>query len=452
MLTLLPNRETGDGPRRYPECSIRRSCIVAAISPCDRFASGSPTQAASLSEIASHPADAVLVIEPKLLAAFDQSAEQLWRLFPPGQSALVALVSRRPAPSFEVSSDGLVCSFMCSPALFRQLIARTGEVAAQSLCFELFEAVLNGELEPSCVLARQIPDPVAAVLPPDSTPPAALLMAHRGDQNHLRTALRYLHKCTGSRLQIRIGLDVKDSREYRALRREYPAVEFFRCNPVPVGPYVIRQALADRSTEALLTLQDSDDIPCSDRFQTLAAHLASSGCDMIGSHELRVDEIRREVVVMRFPLDVIASLHHGPSHAFLHATCMIRRKAFLAAGGLSTNQLVANDTQFLMRAFFYLRIRNVDEFLYIRRRHGGSLTVAPKTANGNPLRLRLDARWRADFEAIKQGAIKLEKSSLRPMHSSRPYSVRRLPPFGTTQIARLPHMSPGAFAAPEHTA
>jgi hypothetical protein len=381
--------------------------------------------AASLFEIA-HGADAVAVIDEQLHQAFQLSAETLWRMLPLNRPAVIVLAPRRPPPALECSSDGLVSSFLCSASVFRKLVAIIGDIAPRNLCFELLQAVLNGAIEVDRILVRQIPDPAPACLAAPPKERAALVMAHRGQEQHLRAALTYLSKSKGLDLRVRVGLDVDEPNDYRAVRRDYPQVEFFRVNPPPVGPYVIRHELANRSQERLLTLQDSDDISCSDRFVTLHANMCATGCDMIGSHELRVDEIRREVVMMRFPVDVTASLRECPCHALLHATLMIKREAFFAVGGLSTDQMVASDTQFLMRAFFHLRIRNVDEFLYIRRRHGDSLTVAPKTANGNPLRRHLDALWSADFEAVKRGQIRLEESSLRPLRGAATYHIQRL--------------------------
>lgn len=227
-------------------------------------------------------------------------------------------------------------------------------------------------------------------------------------------------------MKVRVGLDVEDACTYEKLATTCRAAEFFRFHPTPVGPYVIRQALAEASIEPWLSLQDSDDLSCSDRFASLLHVMRATGCGIAGSHELCLDEIRAVVYPVRYPIDSSAALAIRPNHALLHATLMARRGVFFQSGGLSTNYVIANDTQFLLRLFFTTTIRNVDEFLYIRRRHTASLTNAPETVVGNPLRRRLNAQWSADFEAIKRGELKLENSSLRPMHRSEPYDLKRL--------------------------
>jgi hypothetical protein len=186
----------------------------------------------------------------------------------------------------------------------------------------------------------------------------------------------------------------------------------------------------------LICLQDSDDLSCYDRFTILSEALAETGCDVIGSHELCLDEIRVMVYPVRYVVDSSAALALCHCHALLHATLMARREAFFGCGGLSTHHIVANDTQFMLRAFFTARIRNVDEFLYIRRRHPASLTNAPETVHDNPLRRSLNAQWTADFETVKRGEMKLEHSSLRTMRRSEPYRMERLLPVGE----RMPHV------------
>ena len=214
--------------------------------------------------------------------------------------------------------------------------------------------------------------------------------------------------------------------EYAAFPAEYPGVEFVKFSPAPVGPYVIRQELAENSAEPLLTLQDSDDLSCYDRFVMLSDALAETGCDIVGSHELCLDEIRAVVQPVRFPLDGTAALAICANHALLHGALMTYRRVFFDLGGLSTDLIIANDTQFLLRAHFNSSIRNVDEFLYIRRRHAASLTNTPETIFDSPLRRRLSSVWTRDFDAIKRGELKIEDSSLRPLRRLEPWRAERI--------------------------
>lgn len=405
--------------------------IVAGISGRHCVSHSGNTSTPNLSGVLEEPIDSVLILARRSYAEFLESADLLLKLVLTAQSTLVILVPREAAPTdVDVTSDPDVSSLLCTPGMLKQLIALRPDLSPRDACYELLEAILNGDIsDVDHIFVRQIPDtssgPITAIC---SDGPTALLMAHRGRRRHLRIALRYLLRCRGVPLRIRVGLDIDTPAAYDNLIQEHPEVDFFRASPSPAGPFVIRQDLATRSPEPLLAFQDSDDLSCTDRFASLSDEMSSTHCDMIGSHELRVDESRRTVTAVRFPLDVSAALKTGPCHALLHATLMITRSAFFSAGGLSTDQIFASDTQFLLRAFFYLKIRNVDKFLYIRRRHRDSLTAAPATAFGSPLRSRLGRQWSADFEKVKCGELKLEDSSLSTSVTSRQFRIERVFP------------------------
>jgi hypothetical protein len=380
----------------------------------------------SLREVAGN-SDAVVVFDERIAGEIDDSIAALWEEIPRDETAFIALVPRMAAPQIDSSYCTPISSFLCSSEVFARFLDRGIDCRARTLCFALLQAIADGAVEVDRLLVRQIPFFQRRVYGRE-TAAKALVLPHRGDPAFLRAALKYIGKSAGNPPAIRVGLDVGDTAGFGAFPDEYPGVEFFDFSPAPVGPYVIRQELAERSPEPILTLQDSDDLSCYDRFAALGDALAETGCDIIGSQELCLDEVRSLVQPVRFPVDSSAALALRANHALLHATLMTRRSAFFRAGGLSTDLIIANDTQFLLRAFFNASIRNVDEFLYIRRRHSRSLTNAPETVVDNPLRRRLDWEWKVDFEAIKRGELKMENSKLRPMRRTDAWKVERLWP------------------------
>jgi hypothetical protein len=404
-----------------------RRWLAAGLSRGDSLTDSASQDVPSLATLIEHSASAVLFLESSLRSAFDESVGTLWQDIPEKESTLIVLVPREAAPVDDPYYGDPATSFLCSASVFREYLALQVDCWPQTICFALLRAIADGIINVDRLLVRQLPETRQRTLC-DGAVSKALLMPHRGDPRHLRSALSYLGRTAGNSLSINVGLDVEDSSEFSGLVEMYPRVKFFQSRPAPVGPYVIRQELAERSSELLICLQDSDDLSCYDRFTILSEALAETGCDVIGSHELCLDEIRVMVYPVRYVVDSSAALALCHCHALLHATLMARREAFFGCGGLSTHHIVANDTQFMLRAFFTARIRNVDEFLYIRRRHPASLTNAPETVHDNPLRRSLNAQWTADFEAVKRGEMKLEDSSLRTTRRSEPYRMERLLP------------------------
>lgn len=399
--------------------------FAAALRRTDTFLPKSPVTSCSLIEL-SAASEAVLVFDELASGEMDESLAALWEDVPDGQTAFVALVSRRPAPQVDPAYCEPISSFLCSSEVFTRFLQLGTNPCAKTLCFAVLRAIAEGDIEVDRLVVRQIPLHHPRVY--GVTAPKAVILPHRGSETYLRAALKYLGKTAGNSFTLRAGLDVEDVAPYAAWSGEYPGAEFFHFDPAPVGPYVIRQELAERSPEPFLALQDSDDLSCYDRFTVLSDALAEFD-GIVGSHELCLDEIRGLVQPVRFPLDCSAALKLCPNHALLHATLMTRRETFFETGGLSTHLQIANDTQFLLRAYFRTVIRNVDEFLYIRRRHATSLTNSPETIYDNPLRRRLNSEWTGDFNAIKRGEMTLERSSLRPMRRTEPWGVERLVPL-----------------------
>ena len=370
------------------------------------------------------PGEQVAVLDPSLLADFEDCFRQVLDEIPAALRTLVVLTKWYRAPLRGEREDEVVTSFVCSTSVLEDLREIDPECPPDQLCYALLEAILNGLLSVDRILVRQLP--YAPAPPPVESEAASLIMAHRGRYRHLDTSLHYLTCTGGLDLRVRVGLDCEPPEAYEGLARRYPQVEFYNLQPAPLGPYVIRQELAKRSTEPLMAFHDSDDVSCFDRFSSLYGEMQRTGCDLIGSHELRVDEIRRCVLAVRFPLDASAGLSTAYDHVLLHPTSMVKRESFFAAGGFSTNHPISGDMQFLLRAYFSLKIRNADGFLYIRRRHPAALTVAPETNMQAPLRVRLNRAWRSSFWEVKAGAVRLEDSELRPIAGTDRYGLHPL--------------------------
>jgi hypothetical protein len=414
------------GPNRILAAGIRRT---EEPSP-DASYWRSPRNTHSLGDLANQ-VDAVLLFEDRLAADIAESVAALLHEIPSGETGFIALVPRAEAPAIDAHYCEPITSFLCNASVFSKFLGMGIDCHVETICFAVLRAIANGDMDVDRLLVRQIPHAQHRVISRD-TGPAALVLPHRGDASFLHASLKYIERAAGKHVKARVGLDVGDETEYALFPEKHPGVDFFRFGPAPVGPYLIRQELAERSPEPYLILQDSDDLSCYDRFAVLGEALAQTGIDgvngidIVGSHELCLDEMRALVQPVRFPLDSSGSLAVCANHALLHATLMCHREAFFRAGGLATNLIIASDTQFLLRAYFSTRIRNVDEFLYIRRRHATSLTNAPETIYDNPLRRRLSAEWTRDFDAVKRGELQLESSTLWPLRRLEPFEIELL--------------------------
>jgi len=403
--------------------------------------------------------DVIAVLEPGTRSAFIKAAPELLADVRGETNWLTILVPWKEPPLLGRRSDGAVRSFIAAAPVVCRLIARLHPPAIEDLSYLLLHAVLNGELTVPRLCVRQIGRPSGRSTTFPLASATAVIMAHRGDPAYLRTALEFIDRAASSAMvTVKVGLDLADLDTYIPVAAEFDRHKVFAIDEPPTGPYVIRQALIEGSTEDLLVFQDSDDVSSYDRFDVQYTELTTSTVDLVGCHELEVDEIKRRVEAFRFPRDVSAALAqddcaaecHKEEEPLLHATAMMRRRAFVNAGGLSTDQRIANDTQFMLRAYFSVGMRNSDEFLYIRRRHPHALTVAPRTAAGCELRRSLAAAWSSDFEKVKHGTLSLAASSLRVRPSARPHTLQPLAVAGQAAAVKTAgHLVAASIASGE---
>ncbi len=379
--------------------------------------------ASELTIVCPERRDPIVVLDRSTAPLFEKYADRVGAEFRGGVRTVVILVPWQASPDSYQRMDDAVHSFACSSAIHEDLLSIDPACPPGQLCFSLLEAMLNGNIAVDRVVVRQLPFPEQFSDRKVEPVPASVIMAHRGRPGYLQTSLHYLEKANGLDVRVRVGLDGEEPADYAGLATRYPRTEFYNLQPVSLGPYVIRQELALRSAEPLLAFHDSDDISCTDRFSALYREMQRTRSELVGCHELRVDEINREVLAVRFPLDATEGLRRCYGHALLHPTSMITRDGFLQAGGFSTNLAISSDTQFLLRCYFKLRIRNVDGFFYIRRRHPAALTVAPDTNMDAPLRVYLTKCWEKNFEDVKRRRIGLDQSALRPMRTTAKFEL-----------------------------
>lgn len=252
-----------------------------------------------------------------------------------------------------------------------------------------------------------------------------VIIPHRGNGFYLKNVLHFLSHIKG--IVQYVGIDQKIDERVAQIIKKNTKISFYNFSPSPVGPYVVRNTLIDQGKNELIFFQDSDDFPCSDRFEQISDFMYHNGCELCGSHELRMDYYTKTVLAVRFPIDVTGALKRDPWHPLLHPSSAIDRKSFYACNKLSQERTFGNDTKFLRYCYFIMKnIKNIDEFLYIRKLHPNSLTTSPDTMIGSEIRENLLDLWNTDFELIKSGQLKLEDSSLCYEDSPFPFEFTKL--------------------------
>ena len=360
--------------------------------------------------------DYIMVLKFEFSHAFSnpnikQIIYSLESIYDNDQNTIVILTNKKDPPIFNESADEYVSSFGCSFHHFKNIISNVtrSEFLRKDMLFIVLDQISNGKSGLEKILIRQIPMQIEEL---STNAYCDVIIPHRGENAFLGNLLFFLQQLPN--LHIYNGIDQDLTDDILKLKQRFPASEFYNFVPNPVGPYVIRNYLIDVSINDLIFFQDSDDIPCADRFYKIGDYIKKTGCQLCGSHELRIDYFEKTVRAHRFPINAGCALEAGPWHPLLHPSSAITREAFYLCHKLSEERTFGNDTKFLLHSFFFLSsIHNVDEFLYIRRRHPNSLTTSPETMIDSPIRKKLLHTWNHDFERIKYGELSLENSSLQ---------------------------------------
>jgi hypothetical protein len=318
------------------------------------------------------------------------------------------LVPHKPAPVAGARHDGEVTDFVCTPELFRKALARR----FGSLCYDVAAAAL-GYSQPVRISVNGSPWVAGGA-------EVAVIIPHRGSTDRLRACLLHsMAACPAAKFFV--GIDEPVTAAHYDIVEQFPDAGFFAVQPGHAGPYVIRQFLIERTESDFIAFLDSDDAACAGRFDVQIQAAMNSGADICGCHELRLEDATGTVEAVRYPGDVNAALGDPIAHVQLAPTTIVRREAFLRAGGFSTRRRFASDREFLLRANITAKIINCDAFLYVRLRHKDSLTMDPATAPGSRYRRRFTELWERDARAISAGAKSLESSALRPRHLLKTY-------------------------------
>jgi hypothetical protein len=341
--------------------------------------------------------------------------------------ALGFVIVHRAPPERGTRDDGPVRSFLCSTDFYRDIHRQA--FADERSAFRAAKAVLGRCSGWVGLHALQWPVPRTATSRLWGTParadaaPVTWLIVHRGDPAWLDATLRHVRVGCGGRDVVWVCLDEPRSRSHDDLVAAHPHVHFWRGAPSGLGPYVARHLLGSAALTRLLVFQDSDDLPMRNRRRELVQALTGrepTWSDRTSCASTTGAQGHRHPIPARRQ----RGARTGDQHPLLHPTSVVRVDAFRRSGGFSTARRFGADLQFLLRAHFSMRIRNVDAFLYLRWKRPGSLTTSPGTGLGEPERAALARRWKDDFVDARRGTRHLQASSLAAEHREDLHRVR----------------------------
>ena len=370
------------------------------------------------------------LVEPNVAPLLDAGLERLF-LADGGEDRLVILVPPAPPPQESRRKEPPTRSFLASREIFRK--ARLAECDPREWCFRALKWAIAGPGLTTEVEVVHKPTSESLATPVGS---CEAILSHRGPERYLRVCVQSLQRQSYPN-QVTIALDQKyDCRRLLAEISDRGDVNVFQVGPSPLGPFVGLHVLSHLSGADFIARHDSDDVSLRRRVETLLATAQATGAGMVGSHELQLHEIDREVLPVRYPIDVSAELGRvGARHQALLPTMLLRRDVIDRVGGFSTDRIYGHDVAFWLSASLQVKIVNADEFLYLRRRRAGSLTMRADIGNGSAIRHIHRKQRRQHFDEITAGRLRLQDSALAVRHRVSPVTFRDLRSGRAWQVA-----------------
>ena len=273
------------------------------------------------------PRDAVGfgVLEPTT-AVLLETAQRCHSQAGRGVSRMTLIVAPREAPLDDQRRDDDVLSFLATADLLNRIDVRNSP--AETWCFQLLHSILSAsrmkvDIQ---VIHKEEELPAAPAAPSYSFD---VIIPHRGLERHLRLCVdSIIRQQANTRISVAIDQKPRCAKFLNDVR-DNPSVRAYRLSPSPVGPYVARHRFGCEANADFLVWQDSDDVSLPSRLATLAAAATDHDAGVVGSHELRLHEIDRRVLAVRYPLDASAGLDRiGAAHQVLFPMTMIRRDIF----------------------------------------------------------------------------------------------------------------------------
>src|SRR5690606_2856495 len=282
----------------------------------------------------------------------NEFAERIDEFIKKDESQIALLLPYLRPPDDNERTDGEVGSFIISANLFLRFNFSLSDFPkiAYYIVYEYLDYTENSGLE-IIQVGKPLTEPFFSErdLRRDLDN-SSILIPHKGPLRLLNRCLFHLDRI--EYLPQNIDLSFDDRSWLKFELDNFPALSkvlsVYKNCPYNVGPFVSRDFLIRRSNREYVFHMDSDDVAIKSRFSNQIAEMKKRNLDMLGSHELRIDEYKKSLFIIRFPLDVNSALKHLTFHPLLHSTSVIKKSSFLKVGGYSTNGKFGYDSQFLL--------------------------------------------------------------------------------------------------------
>ncbi|MBA3544860.1 MAG: glycosyltransferase family 2 protein [Nannocystis sp.] len=235
-------------------------------------------------------------------------------------------------------------------------------------------------------------------------PRVGVLIPHYCAEEYLAEAVESVLRQDCRDLEVHVADDASPTERWLSvlapLRRD-PRLILWRSNR-NVGPYRIKNVLLARTDTPVIALQDADDRSHPQRLSRQLGFMDATGADLVGCWTRYINPEGRVYSIGPVLPNINFWLRVGLPTTIRHPTAIMRRSIFEVLRGFDGSTKFGADQEFILRAAYLHKLRNLARPLYDLRQTGGSLSRSEATGMRSEARQRYWARYRAEEQLRRQ--------------------------------------------------
>lgn len=193
-----------------------------------------------------------------------------------------------------------------------------------------------------------------------------------------------------------------------------------------VGTYRLKNRFIKSLDADYIAFHDADDVSLPNRLELQIKALKKSNIGLLGTAYYTREGSSCDTNYVYVPRNVNDSFVNGKDLVSLHPTWMMKRDLFDCLGGFDFETRFGADDEFLSRAIFCTKVRNLKNALYIKREHYRSLTGAASTGLKSKTRLDYICKTDRKITLLKSMSKKERESYLKIKDDTEEFSILKI--------------------------
>ena len=251
----------------------------------------------------------------------------------------------------------------------------------------------------------------------NDSPHIDIVMPHYEISDFLADALASIVAQSYTNWTLHFVDDCSPNDDWHECLHQYQAEPRVRCYQTDrnVGTYRVKNAMLPKLTGPLVSFHDADDMSDVDRFSRQVRTLHRRRIDVLGSSYVHISPTGEITKKRKMRRNVNFWLARGKGSVLYPPTLLTKLDLMNQLNGFDGTTRISADSDFVLRASHFFKIRNMRKALYLRRKHPRALTATPETGFKSPKRKSYQQAMFARYKSrLLMKGEELKEASLAP--------------------------------------